>query len=311
VKERFKRELTVQAAHQDLLALSEWEQNTNRTDRIGCLISSILGIGVLTAMTIFMISSGAGVSFAFLLLIAVFVWGLVCSCKPVKRQAVDPEKIRLIRDTVVSGRVEYDDDNSYFLSFRELGELEVPRREDEHLRLRLRPGYATTKIGDAFLVAVHPPLDEDGKQLLAFYSMDQWRLPGITPEQIAQEIREEEALIARLIACQRFPKPELRKEHFERSKDLYWVRPEKPDQDRNLIERFAATYFLGDILSALEFVIRYCPPDLQKEAEAEYTPRQKKLSALLRDLQKSDDTRKKHRESVNKVIHIFRRERDE
>lgn len=161
-----------------------------------------------------MISSGAGVSLAFLLLIAFFVWGMVCSCKPVKRQAVDPEKIRLIRDTVVSGRVEYDDDNSYFLSFRELGELEVPRKEDEHLRLRRRPGYATTKIGDAFL-------------------------------------------------------------------------------------------------SALEFVIRYCPPDLQKEAEAEYTPRQKKLSALLRDLQKSDDTRKKHRKAVNKVIHIFRREQDE
>ena len=307
MKERFKKTLTRERAHADLEAQRKKRYKTQKTDNIGCFVCLGLFTALMLALTVGMFITG-DVSVIIFLTFCFCVFLLFSARKTPKPEPLGLEDFRILRDTVVKKRKESDEDSvTYFLVFEELGEVCVNLYTVDWGYLNNRPGYKDTEVGERFVVAVHTPVRESSERAMVFYSAESWKVRDLTSEEIAEEISQEDDLIARLIACERFPKLQMRKDHFKESRELYWVPENKTREQQNLVEHFAVRYCSRDVLGALEFILRYCPPELQEEAQRDYTPQQHRLADILREHKKTDDARKKRQEAKNKIKKMLHR----
>ena len=124
----------------------------------------------------------------------------------------------------------------------------------------------------------------------------------VTQQEIDEEIRQEELLLEKLLNCQRSPRLNMRKLYFTESPHAYWVPAEKTKADMDLLERFAAYYFGRDLVSAAEFIVRYCPIGLHEEAQRDFTPQQLLLCEIVTKYVEKDEAAEQRRETKNKIV---------
>jgi len=290
VRERFKKKITVEQALDDYAVLY---QKHNKRNYFAAGTVSVLVIAGNAAMLKLL---GFWAFLIFFLLSALIMIRPLFKLKwAVAPEELLPENYNFVKDTVINKILEDDGDSTAcYLVFEKSGTMSVPPRTDSHLFI---PNYKDAEKGEAFyLIRFDPNVNP------CWYPCALWRADDLTEADIAEEIREEEELIARLIACERFPKLTMGTSHFADSdRTHYLVSRDRPQEARNLLERFAAMHFCGNILSAMEFILRYCPEDLQKEAFADFTPRQQGLRNAVMECLKDDERKKKREETVKKI----------
>lgn len=310
--ERFKRTLTQDHYMGDLMAKTEAIYREDKNSRAGCMV----GLGLFSllplAATVAGIVYGSASGLVFLvLLITVAMLVMLIRSKPKKTTSLPAEQITVVRDTVVSRRRESNGDGySYFLTFQHSGDICVPVNEPltgfsgHHLTY---PIYSDVREGDSFLI-VTCPTEIRGQACRLFYSATDWKLRDLTAEELEEELRQEDELISRLLACQRFPRLNILQDYFQESRYLHQVRQGRPREGLHLAESMAAQHFGGELVSALEFVLRYCPESLQEEARGYYTPTQLQLEDAVRRYIKTDNAKTKRQEAAAKLRSAFSRE---
>lgn len=283
MKERFKSKLTREVIQADYEKTKERKQSDREILIIGMIMMVIF---------LFVILMSASLVFAFLLIpIAVFLvfWWYVRE----RRAKMPSEEVRyqILETVAVSTRIRRDTEyDSYYVTFEKIGEVEVNDNQ-----------YHGCEIGDRYFA-----LKILGTDLPLLYSMKNWRLEDVSEEQIAQEIREEEALIERLMACERFPKLTIRQKYYPDTKiQNYTEALKKSDEERNVFERLTANRFNFDRISSMEYMIRYCPPALLQEISREFSVGQRTLYNAVKRRIVEENKENKKEERKQKLKSIF------
>lgn len=303
MKERFKKTITYEILQKDMtdqLRLSGSALHNSRG--VLAAILAFAGLALTIDLTVFYEPWCGGI--AFLITVGAVIWCLVPR-KISKIQSVSREDILFFQDTVVDKKMVLRRKRGgfdYYLIFRKLGPVLVTE-ETPGLGLRESyPPYRTTQPGATFFVARYQGPETSGKGALVFYAPDSWRLRKLTDQEIEEEIRQEELLLEKLLNCQRSPRLNMRKLYFTESPHAYWVPAEKTKADMDLLERFAAYYFGRDLVSAAEFIVRYCPIGLHEEAQRDFTPQQLLLCEIVTKYVEKDEAAEQRRETKNKIV---------
>ena len=307
--ERFKKIITPEILQEHMTQLVSRHRNPYRNGKSG-IAMLIGGAGIFIAL--FGAAEGGSIfALAVLAFTALLVVYLLIPQRPTKPKPVPTEKIRLVLDLVWDkqvvrrGRGDHVY-NEHRLVFNTAGPVVVPYSVDEpRIFVESTPDYVSTQVGDKFYVAIYTEEYGPDNPLLLFYPPDEWRVEELTPEELAEELCREDVLMDALIACQRFPKPVLRKACFQESPNAFWVDRGKTEEQLNLLERFAARYFGFDLVGAVEFILRYCPPQLQEAAEAEYTASQLQLKGIVEKYAKQYDGEQARKAALEKVKETF------
>ena len=303
MKERFKKTITYEILQKDMtdqLRLSGSALHNGRGALAAML--AFAGLGITINLTVMWAPWCGGIG--LLITAAAVIWCLVPR-KISKIQSVSREDILFFQDTVVDKKMVLRRKRGgfdYYLIFQNMGPVRVTEETPGPGLGESYPPYRTTQPGATFFVARYQGPETSCEGGLVFYATDSWRLRKLTDQEIEEEIRQEELLLEKLLNCQRSPRLNMRKLYFTESPHAYWVPAEKTKADMDLLERFAAYYFGRDLVSAAEFIVRYCPIGLHEEAQRDFTPQQLLLCEIVTKYVEKDEAAEQRRETKNKLV---------
>lgn len=305
MKERFKKTITNEIIQEDMAEQLRLSGSP--------LWNGMVTLAVIEGFFGLMASIQFGVLLApwcggivFLITAGVVIWHLIPR-KISKIQSVSREDIQFFQDTVVDRKLvrhRRRGKSGYYcyLIFQKMGPVMVPGEAPGGGLGESYPPYRTTRQGDTFFVAQYRGSEASDKSPLVFYSPDSWRLRDLTEQEIDEEIRQEEQLVEKLLNCQRSPRLNMRKIYFTEAPNAYWVSVGKTRAEMNLLEYFAFSYFGRDLVSAAEFIVRYCPYALHEEAERDFTPKQLLLCEMVTEYVEKDEAAERRKEMKNKTV---------
>ena len=301
MKERFKKTLTREIVQKDMVARLHAHDNPFQNGRIlYAIIVAAVGIplGILAATML----PALGLLIGMGSLAAAVALGIKGPATQIK--TVPLERIQVFQDTVIQKATAYNHRRDYYehyLIFQNIGQMRTTPEGSIMGSVEWEPAYNETQVGASFFVARYVNPNSHLNNASIFYSMADWKPRDLTAGEIAEELRQEDELIQQLILCNRFPRPKMRKEHFQESPHAFWVPVEKTREQQNVLDRFAVMYFNRDLVGALEFIELYCPWQLQDAAQQQYSPAQYRLLELVEKYAETDKARRDRRERINEV----------
>lgn len=188
------------------------------------------------------------------------------------------------------------DDDYYYIYFETIRIL-----VDRRVSYPYRPSYEEVQIGDRYYI-----VDTPNDKVALVYPKKQWYADAVTEVTCVRETAEryrkdateeapvQEPLICRVMACEPYPKLTYRSKHYsEESKSYAQKIRNKPGQERDFLEELAAKQFYGDIMTALEYIVRYCPAVLWNEVEEALSDSQRELVPFVIAHVKAEEKEKK------------------
>lgn len=228
--------------------------------------------------------------FTFLIILGVFT---IIMYNVVKVNKTYPDKMQkgeysITEETITRKAKKSDSDGDYYYIY--FGTLEIS--VNLSLSRPYRPSYAETQIGDRYYLVKTP-----NKEVVLAYSKKQWYINDETEEDLMQEAAEKKPLICRVMECEPSPKLTYRRKHdSEESRSYARKILNKPGWERDFLEELAAKHFYGDIMLALEYIVRYCPALLWNEVEEELSDSQQELVPFVIAHVKAEEKDKKCKE---------------
>lgn len=293
MRERLKTKLTEEIILQDYMNV----KNEKAVQSIMIWMIVVFSLLILSLLLFAEFLSTVAIGLVTVLLI--FLLGVIYR-EHVKNQSSSHEvEYQIIEDYVIRKEVDSGGENDrYYIILNTYGKAEVA---DWNAGSRYKPKYNSVQLGQKFYV-----VKSKMHKSPLLYAKSFWRTEDPTKEQIASEIREEEAVIKRVMACERFPQLTIRQHHYPESEIRnYTSALNKTEENRNLFDRLAANHFDFDKYSAMEYILRYCPGELQKEIYREFSEEQKALRDHLTKLIDKEIREKKRNERKEKLNKRF------
>ena len=249
----------------------------------------ILILGVILLCSVVKLTSGLDLG-SFLFMLSFVVSVLVArrlTLDETDQKKMQRGEYKITEEPIIRKAKKSDTDEDYYFVFFETVRLRVsPSVSYPYL-----PSYEEARIGDRYYLVKTP-----NKAVVLAYSKKWWYINDETEGRV-QENAEKKPLICRVMECTPCPKLTYRRKHnSEECKSNAQKILNKPGQERDFLEELAARQFYGDILLALEYIVRYCPALLWYEVEEELSDSQRELVSFVIAHVKAEEKDKKCKE---------------